>query len=306
VVEDPLRHLIRRPWRDLTLPSDAVGIPTMLSKDERRLLYGLAREYASGDGAIVDAGCFLGGSTAALLAGLRDRPHCWAGPPLESYDLFRVEAFTVPKFFVNDRKIRVGDSFRSRYDTHVARFDLPHVVHEGDVIEIGWSGGPIDVLFLDVLKSWEINDAVLRDFFPSLVPGRSVVVHQDYGWGDNPWIHVTVELMRDSLVLIDWMEWGSHVFFVEKELPEHLLATGVSSLDLDTKIELIDSAIAHADGWVRGMIEIARAKLIAERDGVDAALAELTTVAERHPGHGFTLSCIDDVKSSLVARPVLR
>ena len=66
MVEEPLRRLIRRPWRDLTLPSDAVGIPTMLSKDERRLLYGLAREHASGEGAIVDAGCFLGGSTAAL------------------------------------------------------------------------------------------------------------------------------------------------------------------------------------------------------------------------------------------------
>ena len=33
-------------------------------------------------------------------------------------------------------------------------------------------GGPIDVLFLDLLKTWEINDAVLRDFFPQVVPGQ--------------------------------------------------------------------------------------------------------------------------------------
>lgn len=306
MVADPLRHLIHRPWRGVTLPPDAVGIPTMLSKDERRLLYSLARDYASGEGAIVDAGCFLGGSSAALLAGVRDRPHNWTGPPVASYDLFRVEAFTVPKFFAKDRKVRVGDSFRPRYDVSVARFDVPHVVHEGDITEFGWSGGDIDVLFLDVLKSWAINDAVLRDFFPSLVPGRSVIVHQDYGWGDNPWIQITVELMRDSLVLVDWMEWGSHVFFVEKELPADVLETGVGGLDLESKFELLEQAIARAEGWVRGMVEIARAELVAERDGLDAALAELQAIAERHPGHGFTLSCIDEVKSALGTHPVLR
>lgn len=299
MVTDPLRRLIDRPWRDVTLPPDAVGIPTMLSKAERRLLYTLARDFAV-DGAVVDAGCFLGGSSAALLAGQRDRPVPWSGPPVESYDLFRVEEFTIPKFFP-EKESRIGESFRRRYDAHMARFAMPHVVHEGDITEIGWSGGPIDVLFLDVLKSWEINDAVLRDFFPSLVPGRSVIVHQDYGWGDTPWIPISVELMRDSLVLVDWMEWGSHAFFVERELPRDVLEEGVGGLDLETKLELIDRAVARAEGWVQGMVEISRAFLIAERDGTDAALRELRSIAERHPGHGFVLACIDDVRPRIAA-----
>jgi hypothetical protein len=299
VVEDPLRHLIRRPWGDVTLPPDAVGIPTMLSKAERRLLYSLARDYAGGDYAIVDAGCFLGGSTAALLAGVRDRAERWTGPPVESYDLFRVEAFTIPKFFADDPRGRVGESFRPRFDAHVARFDVPHVVHEGDITQVGGSGGPIDVLFLDVLKSWEINDAVLRDFFPLLVPGRSVVVHQDYGWGDTPWIPITVELLRDSLVLVDWMEWGSHVFLVERELPSDVLDAGVGALDLGTKLVLIERAVARAEGWVQGMLEVSRTFLLAERDGPEAALAELASIQERHPHHGFVLSCIDDVRPAI-------
>src|SRR5437763_3013922 len=152
----------------------------------------------------------------------------------------------VPKFFADDRSVQLRASFRPRFDAHVARFgDAPHVVHEGDLTELGWSGEPIDVLFLDVLKSCEINDAVLRDFFPSLVPGRSVIVHQDYGWGDTPWIPITVELMRDSLVLVDWMEWGSHVFFVDRELPAELLDGGVGNLDLDTTLEVMDQAGAR-------------------------------------------------------------
>ena len=294
-----MARLVRRPWRDVALPPDAVGIPTMLSKTERKLLYGLARDFARGDAAIVDAGCFLGGSTAALLAGMRDRTEPWNGPPLASYDLFRVEEYTLGKFFGDDPGLRVGASFRGRFDANVGRFDLPHEVHEGDIAELGWAGGPIDVLFLDVLKSPELNDAVLRDFFPSLVPGRSVIVHQDYGWGWMPWIPVTVELMRDSLLLLDWMEWGSHVFLLTDEVPAELLEHGVGGVDVERRLALLERAIERSDGSVRGMLEIDRAALLLERDGEDAALAELAGVAQRYQRYGSVLAAIDDPEAGL-------
>jgi hypothetical protein len=297
MVRDRLRDLVHRPWRTTALPSDAIGIPTMLSKMERRVLYSLARDYASGDAAIVDAGSFLGGSTAALLAGVRDRSEPWSGPPVASYDLFRIDRYMVAKFFSEDGSLRVGDSFRPQFDAGVARFDVPHVVHEGDITEIGWSGGPIDVLFLDILKSWEINDAVLRDFFPALVPGRSVIVHQDYGWGENPWIAITVELMRDSLVLIDWMEWGSHVYFVESELPADVIERGVRGLHIDTKLELIERAALHAEGWVLAMMEVSRALLLAERDGPEVAMVELEAIRERNRQRGFVIGCIEGART---------
>ena len=191
------------PWRDLEAPEEVRAVPTMLSPQEQALLYTLARDHAGGEGAIVDAGCFLGGSSAALLAGVRDRPAPWTGPPVASYDQFLVEEYTLDQFFSDMPGVRVGDSFRSRYDRNVAGYGVPHDVHEGDVAEIGWPGGPIDVLFLDLLKTWEINDAVLHDFFPHVVPGRTVLVHQDYGWGQLPWLQMTVELMRDSLRWLD-------------------------------------------------------------------------------------------------------
>jgi hypothetical protein len=288
------------------MPAGVPGVPAMLSKGERRLLYALARDYASDDAAIVDTGCFLGGSTAALLRGLDDRDEPWNGPPVAAYDLFRVEPYLIPKFFSDDPSVRVGDSFRDRFDANVAGFAAPHVVHEGDIAELGWSGEAIAILFLDVLKSWELNDAVLRDFCPSLVPGRSVVIHQDYGMGYMPWIPITVELMRDSLVLIDWMEWGSHVYLVEDELPQTVMANGVKRLDLDSKFELIDRAVGRSDGWVRGMVEISRSALVAERDGDAAARADLDLIAARYRGYDRVVQLVSDIKATLGGRPTPR
>ena len=145
----------------------------------------------------------------------------------------------------------------------------------------------------------EINDALLNDFFPYLVPGRSVIVHQDYGWGYTPWIPITVELMRDSLALIDWMEWGSHVFFLREEVPAELIEHGVGGLDLETRFELVEQAAARADGWVRGMLEVARTELVVERDGKVAGLADLARLAEQYRPYGLVLSCIRDVKEGL-------
>ncbi len=46
----------------------------MLSIEERQLLAWLAASHWEGRGAIVDGGCFLGGSTLALGRGLRENP----------------------------------------------------------------------------------------------------------------------------------------------------------------------------------------------------------------------------------------
>jgi hypothetical protein len=267
----------------------------MLSADELRLLYTLARDYAFEDGAIVDGGCFLGGSTVALLAGLRDRQAQWHGPPLASFDRFRVEEYTIPHFFADEPSPRVGSSFRPRFEANVADFDVPHRVYEGDVLELGWSGEPIEVLFLDLDKSWKINDALLRDFFTSLVPGRSVIVHQDYGWGGMPWIPITMELLSDSVELIDGMKAGSHLFFVKRELPADVIQNGVGGLDYETQIELLGRATARAEGWARGMLELSRATLIAAHDGRLPALQDVARIAESY-SDPYVLQCLQYIE----------
>jgi hypothetical protein len=132
-------------------------------------------------------------------------------------------------------------------------------------VEIGWSGGPIEVLFLDLLKTWEINDAVLRDFFPHVVPGRTIIVHQDYGWGQLPWLQMTVELMRGSLRWLDALPWGSHVFLVERSIPEHLFTADLRrDVPDEEKLALLDRAIARNDGGSAEMVTLAKAAMLSE------------------------------------------
>ncbi|MCB2131987.1 MAG: hypothetical protein KDD96_06205, partial [Rhodobacteraceae bacterium] len=59
------------PWRDIAdqIPQRARAVPTMLKAEEQALYFWIARDWAKGAGAIVDLGCFAGGSTARLAAG---------------------------------------------------------------------------------------------------------------------------------------------------------------------------------------------------------------------------------------------
>src|SRR4051794_6095291 len=86
-------------WQDLQLPELVEHYPTMLAHSERRLLHWMARDVWEGWGAIVDAGCFLGGSTASFASGLRARSEPPAGggsqPPISTYDRFEAEQYMV-------------------------------------------------------------------------------------------------------------------------------------------------------------------------------------------------------------------
>jgi hypothetical protein len=292
--------LSRRPWREVEAPAEVRAVPTMLSPQEQALLYVLARDYARGDGAIVDAGCFLGGSSAALLAGLRDRPEPWTGPPVHSYDRFVVEEYTLERYFAGE-PVRPGDSFRPYYDGNVAGYGAPHVVHAGDLVREGWDGGPIEVLFLDVLKSWELNDAVLERFFAHVIPGRTVLIHQDYAWGQVPWLHITVELMWDALRPVDELPHATHAYLIERPLDPALLRGDLrDTLGEERKLALIDAAIARNEGQARAMVALSKAALLGELGrGAEARRLVAATVAE-HPSPSVEL-CAESTRSQLPA-----
>jgi hypothetical protein len=284
--------LRERPWTDTPPPQEVLAVPSMLSDRERGLLYWLARNYFTGAGRIVDAGCFLGGSTVALAAGLRDRPRRPHHELIVSYDRFQIEDYTLEAFAPYLPSTGVGSSFREAFNHNVASFGDGEV-REGDICTLGWSGEPIEILFLDVVKTWDVHEVVWTQFFPCLIPGQSIILQQDYLWGYAPWIHMTMELIADFVEILDWMPNGTVAYLLDSSLPADTLHTRLrDDFSPAEQLALMDNAIARWSGAARGMVELAKVMLVAELLGSDRAREEFENVRGRYADTEWVQDCI--------------
>jgi SAM-dependent methyltransferase len=248
-------------WRERAVPDACANVPTMLVPDELRLLNHLADAHYSGAGCIVDAGSFLGGSTIALADGLRRnlrRRRLHEEKRIHSFDRFEVEEYTRGTFF--PESMQVGESFRDLFERNIADYAPLVEVHAGDVLDHSWSGGPIEILFIDIAKHWTICDWVTRQFFPSLIPGRSIVVQQDYLYHHwVGWLHVTMEFYSDYFAYLCDTEVNSVAFLYTRRIPDDVLREKtVESLTTAEKIELMDRAAARFEGPRREMLVSAK------------------------------------------------
>jgi SAM-dependent methyltransferase len=255
------RRLSSAAWRRRQVPRSCASVPTMLVPDEVRLLHHLAEEYYTGEGAIVDAGCFLGGSTVALADGLRRnlrRRRCAEEKLIHSYDRFEIEEWTLESYFSENAK--AGDSFRPLFDRHVAPYADLVAVHAGDVRSWPWTGGPIEILFIDIAKHWTVCDWVTWQFFPRLIPGKSMVVQQDYLYHQSvAWLHVTMEFYADYFEYVCDTGVNSVVFLNTKRIPESVLREQtVASLTAAERIALMDRAAGRFTGHQRTLLQSAK------------------------------------------------
>jgi hypothetical protein len=243
---DPLREGV---WRQRPLPEACFGVPTMLMRDELRLLEFLTEEIYRGDGLIVDAGCFLGGSTLALAGGLRKSLTLRRQPEaklIHSFDLFEVEDWTRGVYF--PRETQAGSGTREMFEHNIAAYAPLVEIHEGDITAAPWSSGPIELLFVDVAKHWTVCDWVTANLFPHLIPGRSIVVQQDYLYHHwNGWLHVTMEHFADEFERVCDTGNNSVAFRLVKPLaPGRIPERLVGDMPIERKIALMDRA---ADRW---------------------------------------------------------
>ena len=284
------------------LPAAVSAVPTMLIPRERQLLHWLASNYVRGEGRIVDGGCFLGGSTAALASGLAAREdNCFKNKNkrIASYDLFRVEPYTLVSFRDNFTDSTIGASFRADYDANIAPWSDYVEVFEGDITQRKWSGEPIELLFIDVAKTWGINNYILEQFLPSLIPGRSIIIQQDYIWGAAPWIHITMELLAPSVTILDSMQ-GSVAYLLTKPVPQSLIGAKLQEeLSKETKLELMDRAVNRWTGYKRGFVELARVYLYWEVESRSMAQDALADVLARYPDEAGVQICGKYVGCSL-------
>ena len=180
-------------------------------------------------GEIIDAGCFLGGTTRALLDGLAANPSSKGlTVPIRVFDMFSIDDGYIREWLekIYDKKFPATEkSFRSYFDARftaqAARLD----VYEGDIISIGYpTKKPIEFLGLDCCKTLSVMDSVLRNFFPFLIPNVSIVVHQDYIHPYHPYIHISMELLRDYFEpILEIDGGGSYVWKCVKKITPQVI-----------------------------------------------------------------------------------
>ena len=264
------------------VPDKVLTTPSMMSENERVFLYNIVRKYYTGGGRIVDAGIFLGGSTNCFAEGVRQnsrREHIVGKWPKPILSLERaVVSNTMPAFFARHgigEGYEAGDSFAPLLESYVKGCEDLVELRVGDIMECGDIADRIEILFLDVLKNPHIAAYAIKQYFPKLIPGRSIVIQQDYFFEGLPFIKTYQEFFGAQFEYIG--EVGSSAIFrciarVEKAAIDKV----VGGLPTEAQLRLASTALQRSnDPTRRFMMAMSKTLLIHELDGPDAARAYL-------------------------------
>jgi hypothetical protein len=229
-----------------------MSIVGMLSQQERQYLYEYTKNEYSGIGAIVDLGCWLGSSTIPMAMGLVENTNPQTeNTQIHAYDLFIWEDWMDE--CVSDAtlkgKFKPGDSFFKEYQQQTLPWEKQICCHPGDINQLGWLGGKIEFLFIDAMKSWELANSIIYNFFPSLVVGQSTIVQQDFSHYYTYWIHLIMYRFREYFeVVYDVPCSASLAFKYKKQIPDEELKQDFSLESFDT--DEINAAFSYSASLV--------------------------------------------------------
>lgn len=258
----------------------------MLSLGEVKALFTAAADFYRGAGRIVDAGAFAGMSAHSFACGVRANPLQIAGPVIHSYDKFVADDDYVADYlrnvFYTARSAAgavkevlhapaQGEDFLHVFWHQNQRYADLIRAHQGDFGQQPWNEGPIEILFVDVAKTRALHDHMLRTFMPSLLPGESILIQQDYNHVWHPYIHLAMEVLAPCFDVLVGDEAASRIYFC-RELPSAALLEQAVRLDLDERqiIEAYAGIVARSRPGARRMLEVAQVKALMDAGFVDA------------------------------------
>lgn len=153
-----------------------VGIPAMLSDDEKSLYFQNARAY-TGVGAVLEIGPWLGASTFQICRGLEESGHPWSLTVLDRFKWSSLYANGYPDIPLK-RQESTLPLFRENLFHYSANIDT--IAGEiRDIQQILPLRENIELLFVDAPKSWRMLWTVLNHVGPRLLPGARITF-QDF------------------------------------------------------------------------------------------------------------------------------
>lgn len=202
----------------------------MLSREERQMYLWLAENWDDEDNALIDLGAFVGGASASMAEGRRRAGRTGR---VHAYDRFGAgeqlkEAFLYPLGvapFDGVDILPLAQRLLSPWAPNVQ-------FHKGDIEDQTWRGGTISVLGIDAAKSPGALDRIAEIFYPSLIPGRSIIVQQDFLHWKVPWIAAHMQRMLHWFRPVACCPGNSVLFLCQVLVDHHALEAGrVAALD---------------------------------------------------------------------------
>ncbi len=297
------------PWRTQGYSLDAINpVTSMIGPDESFYLHWLAREYYRGDGEIIDGGCLLGGSTVSLASGLRHNTQALnKAQRIHSYDLFSYSSGFKGTILPDAVSYKDGDSILPIFLNNIYEYANYVRINPGDILNTKWDRKAIEILFIDVSKSWQINNHILAQFFTCMIPGRSIVVQQDYYHYYCYWIHLTMEYFSDYFKVVHEPDGGSVGFLLTKKIPDELLRVDLnSSLETEYAVRLMDRAIEKRPEYLRLYLMAAKVRLLADRKEYERAYAVCREIRQAPDWQDQVLYDVAQAESQLPSELVFR
>jgi glycosyltransferase involved in cell wall biosynthesis/SAM-dependent methyltransferase len=222
-------------------PKKLRKFPSMLTEGDKALYFHAGHTY-KGNGSIVDAGCFVGGTTMSIVQGLLQNPLFQNNSSsieklIRVYDLFEIDDDYIlehlqknyPKHDFTDEK-----SFLGVFNENMREYSHMLDVRPGDVIKAGYQDEqPIEILGVDLCKALPVTDFVIREFFPRLIEGATVI-QQDFIHQYHPHIHLSMLILEDHFDLDTEIKWGGSVSYTLKKV---------------ITPEIIKSRFGHDSSW---------------------------------------------------------
>lgn len=262
-------------------------IPTMISQEEKQYLFWLGQSVWQGQGAVVEIGPWLGGSTVSLAAGMRASGHDTAAEQLHTCDNF------IWRDFMADRAqlpIKSGDSFYPYFLENIRDYKqiiksyvqaLPDEViesddeagnkrfFESDEIPIfqGISHHQVEILFVDGAKSWRGTKHLLNVLREKLIPKAAFLVCQDYKYWGTYWVPIMMSRLGEHLKAVHNTLTGTTVTFqLLSEIPQSFidaLEDHVVDMNSEQCLQEIDqaSSLLAADGDALGSMNVQLSKV---------------------------------------------
>jgi hypothetical protein len=256
-------RLKQRPWNSHYYATKAVippwfaNFPTMMSLEEMRMLAWIAQFNPKG-GTLIDLGPFLGGSTVAMAHGLMAARKT---DKIHSFDFFEIsEPHKHHFYYKRGYEYFEGSDTVPVFNYLTNYFSELIIGHKGDVLKEKCPSNDPSVVFIDLSKTWQLNDHLLVEFFTNMKAG-CVIVQQDFIYFQYPWLCHTMKMLENKVEFLSNTEdhsvvYGVHAPITRKDILPCLRANvtneQVAAAIIDSKkhfsglrqLEMIDALLA--------------------------------------------------------------